>query len=91
MKNATLRVGVFFCACARHGALRANSALHYILPHRREERIYPRAIRLKSPKYPIRNKNASLADWNYPIERLFYMWIQEPALDQGLFNASSSC
>ncbi|POF43782.1 hypothetical protein B0D71_02930 [Pseudomonas laurylsulfativorans] len=35
------------------------SALHYVLPHRREERIYPRAIRLKSPKYPIRNKNAS--------------------------------
>ncbi|WP_408599839.1 transposase [Pseudomonas sp. PLMAX] len=35
------------------------SAPHYVLPHRREERIYPRAIRLKSPKYPIRNKNAS--------------------------------
>ena len=27
--------------------------------HRREERIYPRAIRLKPPKYPIKNKNAS--------------------------------
>ena len=35
------------------------SAPHYVLPHRREERVYPRAIRLKSPKYPIRNKNAS--------------------------------
>ncbi|AZE51819.1 Mobile element protein [Pseudomonas chlororaphis] len=34
-------------------------APHYVLPHRREERVYPRAIRLKSPKYPIRNKNAS--------------------------------
>ncbi len=35
------------------------SASHYVLPHRREERIYPRAIRLKSQKYPIKNKNAS--------------------------------
>lgn len=35
------------------------SAPHYVLPHRREERIYPRSIRLKSPKYPIKNKNAS--------------------------------
>ncbi len=35
------------------------SAPHYVLPHRREERVYPRAIRLKSSKYPIRNKNAS--------------------------------
>jgi hypothetical protein len=38
------------------------SVMHYVLPHRREERIYPRAIRLKSPKYPIRNKNASQLD-----------------------------
>jgi hypothetical protein len=35
------------------------SAPHYVLPHRREERVYPSAIRLKSPKYPIKNKNAS--------------------------------
>lgn len=35
------------------------SAPRYVLPHRREARIYPRAIRLRSPKYPIRNKNAS--------------------------------
>ncbi|MDF9773134.1 hypothetical protein [Pseudomonas baetica] len=34
------------------------SAMHYVLPHQREERIYPRAIRLKSLKYPIK-KNAS--------------------------------
>ncbi|WP_218190792.1 MULTISPECIES: IS4 family transposase [unclassified Pseudomonas] len=35
------------------------SASHCVLPQCREERIYPRAIRLKSPKYPIKNKNAS--------------------------------
>ncbi|AZE50492.1 Transposase InsG for insertion sequence element IS4 [Pseudomonas chlororaphis] len=48
------------------------SAPHYVLPHRREERIYPRAIRLKSPKYPIRNKMpVSLTDWHYPKASLF--------------------
>lgn len=35
------------------------SAPHYVLPHRRDERVYPRPIRLKPPKYPIRKKNAS--------------------------------
>jgi hypothetical protein len=41
------------------------SAMHYVLPHQREERIYPRAIRLKSLKYPIKNKMpVSLTDWH---------------------------
>lgn len=35
------------------------SAPYYVPPHRREERVYPRAIRLKSLKYPIRNTNTS--------------------------------
>lgn len=35
------------------------SASHCVLPQCREKRIYPRVIRLKSPKYPIKNKNAS--------------------------------
>ncbi len=41
------------------------SASHYVLPHRREERVYPRAIRLKSPKYPTKIKMpVSLTDWH---------------------------
>jgi hypothetical protein len=41
------------------------SAPYYVLPYRREERVYPRAIRLKSLKYPIRNKNSvTLTDWH---------------------------
>lgn len=35
------------------------SAMHYVLPHRREDRSYPRAIKPKTPKYPTRTKNAS--------------------------------
>ena len=35
------------------------SATHYVLPHRREDRAYPRAIKPKPSKYPDRNKNAS--------------------------------
>ncbi|WP_443190429.1 transposase domain-containing protein [Pseudomonas indica] len=35
------------------------SAMHYVLPHRREDRCYPRAVRPKPSKYPPRNKNAS--------------------------------
>ncbi|MGV8864785.1 MAG: hypothetical protein ACOH2T_26945 [Pseudomonas sp.] len=45
----------------KHLAELHASAMHYVLPHRREDRSYPRAIRLKSPKYPIRKKNASQA------------------------------
>ncbi|WP_446432591.1 hypothetical protein [Pseudomonas sp. 1152_12] len=37
-------------------------AMHYAQPHRREERVYPCAIRLKSPNSPIRKKNASQLD-----------------------------
>ncbi|WGG02140.1 IS4 family transposase [Pseudomonas sp. GD03721] len=35
------------------------SAMHYVLPHRREDRSYPRAVKPKPSKYPTRNKNAS--------------------------------
>lgn len=35
------------------------SAQHYVLPHRREDRCYPRSVRMKPPKYPTRKKNAS--------------------------------
>lgn len=35
------------------------SAMHYVLPHRREDRCYPRAVRPKPSKYQPRNKNAS--------------------------------
>ncbi|MDH2434906.1 hypothetical protein QCD60_20400 [Pokkaliibacter sp. MBI-7] len=35
------------------------SAMHYALPHRREDRSYPRAVKPKPSKYPTRNKNAS--------------------------------
>ncbi|SDK12968.1 IS4 transposase [Pseudomonas indica] len=35
------------------------SARHYVLPHRREDRRYPRVVRPKPSKYPTKNKNAS--------------------------------
>lgn len=35
------------------------SVSHYVLPHRREERIYPRAIRLKSPKYRVKKSQSA--------------------------------
>jgi len=35
------------------------SAMHYVLPHRREDRHYPRVVKPKPSKYPARNKNAS--------------------------------
>ncbi|MCY1188626.1 hypothetical protein D9M73_297590 [compost metagenome] len=35
------------------------STMHYVLPHRREERSYPRAIKPRPSRYPSRNKNAS--------------------------------
>lgn len=35
------------------------AATHYVLPHRREDRSYPRMVRPKPSKYPARTKNAS--------------------------------
>lgn len=35
------------------------SAMHYVLPHRREDRSYPRVVKPKPSKYPARYKNAS--------------------------------
>ncbi len=43
----------------RHLAELHASAMHYVLPHRRVDRSYPRAIRHKSSKYPYRTKNAN--------------------------------
>lgn len=34
------------------------SAMHYVLPHRREDRSYPREVKAKPSKYPSRSKNA---------------------------------
>lgn len=33
--------------------------MHYVLPHRRDNRCYPRVVKPKPSKYPARSKNAS--------------------------------
>ena len=38
-----------------------GSATHYVLPHRREDRVYPRAIKPKPSKYPSRNEKCQSA------------------------------
>lgn len=40
------------------------SAMHYVLPHRREDRVYPRSIKPKPSKYPERDKNKNASQLN---------------------------
>ncbi|MCU8262644.1 IS4 family transposase, partial [Vibrio vulnificus] len=41
-----------------------EEAIHHVLSIKREERIYPRAIKPKAKKYPNKKKPVSLTDWH---------------------------